>query len=69
MRGVSEAIATVGFEEFCRLEGAGDRRHELVAGRVYAMAGGSERHDLAAGLIYEALAGGARTGGLPAVHG
>jgi Uma2 family endonuclease len=63
LRGVSEAIATVSFEEFCRLEGATDRRHELVAGRVYAIAGGSERHDLAAGLIYEALAGGARKAG------
>jgi Uma2 family endonuclease len=63
MRCVSEAIATVNFDEFWRLEGAGDRRHELVAGRVYAMAGGSERHDLAAGLIYEALAGGARRAG------
>jgi Uma2 family endonuclease len=60
---VSEAIAVLTFAEFCELEGAGDRRHELVGGRVYAMAGGSERHDLAAGLLYEAVAAGARAQG------
>lgn len=51
------------FEEFCEAEGRGDRRHELVGGRVYAMAGGSERHDLIAGLLYEAMARNARTAG------
>lgn len=60
---MSEAIAVVTFEEFCDLEGHGDRRHELVGGRVYAMAGGTERHDLAAGLLYQALAPGARKAG------
>jgi Uma2 family endonuclease len=60
---VTEAIAVLSFEEFCAAEGRGDRRHELVGGRVYAMAGGSERHDLAAGLLYEAIARNARTAG------
>jgi Uma2 family endonuclease len=60
---VAEAIAVLSFEEYCAAEGRGDRRHELVGGRVFAMAGGSERHDLLAGLLYEALAGPARTAG------
>jgi Uma2 family endonuclease len=60
---VSEAIAVLAFPEFCELESRGDHRHELVGGRVYAMAGGSERHDLAAGLLYEAVAAGARARG------
>ena len=51
------------FEQFCAAEGGGDRRHELVGGRVYAVAGGSERHDLIAGLLYEAMARNARTAG------
>ena len=57
---MGEAIAVVAFPEFCDLESRGDHRHELVGGRVYAMAGGSERHDLTAGLLYEAIAPGAR---------
>ena len=60
---MSEEIAVLAFPEFCELESRGDRRHELVGGRVYAMAGGSERHDLAAGLLYEAIAGDARARG------
>jgi Uma2 family endonuclease len=60
---VTEAIAVLGFEEFCELEQRGDSRHELVGGRVYVMAGGSERHDLAAGLLYELLAPAARGAG------
>lgn len=60
---MSEAIAVLGIDEFCELEARGDRRHELVGGRVYDMAGGSERHDLAAGLLYEALAPAARAAG------
>jgi Uma2 family endonuclease len=56
---VTEAIAVLSFQEFCDAESRTDRRHELVGGRVYAMAGGSERHDLAAGLLYEAIAPGA----------
>lgn len=60
---MTEAIAVLSFEEFCEAESRGDRRHELVGGRVYAMAGGSERHDLAAGLMYEAIARNARGAG------
>jgi Uma2 family endonuclease len=60
---VTEAIAFTPFETYLDNEQLADRRHELVGGRVYALAGGSERHDLAAGLIYEALASGARSGG------
>jgi Uma2 family endonuclease len=60
---VSEAIAVLAFPDFCQLESLRDNRHELVGGRVYAMAGGSERHDLAAGLLYEAVAPGARANG------
>lgn len=60
---MSEAISVLGIDEFCLLESRGDRRHELVGGRVYDMAGGSERHDLAAGLLYEAVAPAARSAG------
>ena len=62
-RVVTEAIAFTPFESYLDREQLAERRHELVGGRVYALAGGSERHDLAAGLIYEALAPGARAGG------
>jgi Uma2 family endonuclease len=60
---VTEAIAFTAFESYLDREQLAGRRHELVGGRVYALAGGSERHDLAAGLIYEALASGARSSG------
>jgi Uma2 family endonuclease len=60
---VSEAIAFISFDSFVGEEQNSERRHELVGGRVYAMAGGSERHDLAAGLLYEFFAPGARSAG------
>ena len=60
---MAEAIAFTTFELYVEGERASERRHELVAGRVYALAGGSERHDLVAGLLYEALAPGARARG------
>jgi Uma2 family endonuclease len=60
---VTEAIAFISFESYLEGEQRAERRHELVGGRVYALAGGSERHDLAAGLIYEWLAPGARSKG------
>lgn len=60
---MTEAIAVTSFEDFLQGEARSERRHDLVGGRVYAMAGGSERHDLAAGLLYELLAAGARTKG------
>ena len=60
---MSEAIAWVSLDEFLAGEERSERRHELVGGRVYVMAGGTERHDLAAGLLYEQVAGPARTAG------
>lgn len=60
---MSEAIAICSFEEFLDAEQSAERRHELVGGRVYAMAGGTERHDLVTGLVYEAVAPGARKRG------
>ena len=60
---MAEAVAHVSLDEFLAGEQRGDRRHELVGGRVYLQAGGSERHDLAAGLLYEAVASGARQAG------
>ena len=58
---VSEAIATSSFDDFLVSQQIIDRRHELVCGRVYAMAGGLERHDLVAGLFYELVARGSRS--------
>jgi len=60
---MTEAIALTSFGDFIDGEARSERRHDLVGGRVYAMAGGTERHDLAAGLGYELLATGARTKG------
>lgn len=60
---MAEAIAVTSFGDFLDGEERSERRHDLVGGRVYAMAGGSERHDLAAGLLYESLAAGARARG------
>ena len=57
---MSEAIAWVSLDDFVSGEERSERRHELVGGRLYLMAGGSERHDLAAGLLYELVAGRAR---------
>ena len=59
----AEELPLVTFEDFLAAEQRSERRHELVSGRVYVMAGGSERHDLATGLVYEALAPGARAQG------
>ena len=63
MTSSAEELPLVTFEDFLALEQRSDRRHELVGGRVYVMAGGSERHDLLTGLVYEALAPGARASG------
>jgi Uma2 family endonuclease len=60
---MAEALAYTPFERYLDGEAIAERRHELVGGRVYAMAGGSERHDLVAGLLYETLAPGARARG------
>src|SRR2546423_11187092 len=60
---MAEALAYTTFEQYLDDETASESRHELVGGRVYALAGGSERHDLVAGLLYETLAPGARARG------
>jgi len=59
----AEVFPDVAFADFLAAEGDSDERHEWVAGRVYAMAGGTERHDLMVGLIYEKLAPLARARG------
>jgi Uma2 family endonuclease len=63
MTSTAKEVPVVSFDSFLAMEQRASRRHELVGGRVYAMAGGSERHDLAAGLLYEALAPKARARG------
>src|SRR5437764_12545211 len=60
---MAEALAYTPLERFLDGEAVSELRHELVGGRVYALAGGSERHDLVAGLLYETLAPGARARG------
>lgn len=60
---MSEAIGFVPFDAFLEGEAVSECRHELVGGRVYALAGGSERHELASGLLFELLAPGARSAG------
>lgn len=42
-------------EEYLEWENRSPRRHEYVAGRVYAMVGGTIRHNLVAGNIYNRL--------------
>lgn len=59
----AEALPTISFQDYLDGEERTERKHEWVAGRVYAMAGGTERHDLMSGLVYEALAPGARRRG------
>ena len=51
------------FDDYLVQEQRSERRHEWVAGHVYAMAGGTERHDNLAGLLYERLAPVARASG------
>ncbi len=63
MTSAARALPGATFEEFLRHEQGSARRHELVGGRVHAMAGGSERPDLMAGLVDEAVAPGARRAG------
>lgn len=59
----AEQPPAVTFAQYLADEQTSEVRHELVAGRVHAMAGGFERHDLTAGLVYERLAPGARAAG------
>lgn len=52
---MTEAVARCDWDEFLAGEARSGPRHELVGGRVFAMAGGTERHDLLAGLLFAAL--------------
>lgn len=66
---MTETIAYTTFEQFLASEIDSQERHELVGGRVYAMAGGTERHDLTAQALYERLVAGARPAGCRTFHG
>jgi hypothetical protein len=66
---MTEAIACTSFDEFVAAESHSEVRHELVGGRVCAMAGDTERHDLAAQGLWERLAEGARARGCRAFIG
>jgi Uma2 family endonuclease len=66
---MTEAIAHISFKDFLAAETRSPVRHELVGGRVYAMAGGTERHDLTAQALWEALVPGARADGCRAFVG
>jgi Uma2 family endonuclease len=59
----SAEVLVVTFEEYLAAEERSARRHEWVAGHVYAVAAGTERHDNLAGLLYERLAPWARAQG------
>jgi Uma2 family endonuclease len=49
----AETVRALTLDDFLAFEQKhGDRRHELVGGRVYDMAGGTERHELLKGAIY-----------------
>jgi Uma2 family endonuclease len=60
---MAEALAFTTVEEFLAAEGASEQRHELVGGRVYALAGGSYRHNALAQLLHERIAPSARARG------
>lgn len=60
---MSEAVSFWRFDAFVDAERRSEVRHELVAGRVYVMAGGSERHDVLVNAVSDALRPGARTKG------
>ncbi len=62
-QGMAEALAATTVEEFLAGESVAQQRHELVSGRVYALAGGSARHNSLALLIYELIGPKARARG------
>lgn len=49
-------------EEYLKLEEVSQRRHEYVAGKIYAHAGGTRRHDVISGNTFALLWNGARGG-------
>jgi Uma2 family endonuclease len=52
---MAEALVLTTVEEFLAGELLAQQRHELVSGRLYALAGGSARHNALALLIYELI--------------
>jgi Uma2 family endonuclease len=60
---MAEALTITTAEEFLAAELSGQQRHELVAGRVYAVPGGSDRHSTLGLLIYERIGPNARARG------
>ncbi|RIH84533.1 putative restriction endonuclease [Calidithermus terrae] len=46
MAGIARTLQPVAFNEYLALEEKAQRKHELVDGILYAMAGASERHNL-----------------------
>lgn len=64
----TESVPTFTFEEHLRLEKISERRHEWVAGTVYALSGGTERHALLSLILYRLLADTARRERCRAFH-
>lgn len=60
---MSESLQTTSFEDYLANEVRSPQRHELVGGRVYAMAGGTQRHELIKDAIYTHWRAGAIAGG------
>jgi Uma2 family endonuclease len=56
---MSESLRTTSLEEYLAAEQERDKRHELVSGRIYVMAGGTERHELMRDAIYSRWRAGA----------
>lgn len=63
---MSEPVAVphkpLSVEEYLALEEASQRKHEYVAGEIYAHAGATNRHNIIAGNIYASLWNAARGG-------
>ncbi len=60
---MTEAVALCSWDVYVAGGSRDGARHELVGGRLFAMAGGTERHDLLAGLVFAALLAAAPPGG------
>ncbi|GIW25465.1 Uma2 family endonuclease [Meiothermus sp.] len=50
--GAAQLVRSLSFEEYLALEEKARRKHELVDGVLYAMAGASELHNLIAGNVF-----------------